>query len=70
MALGFDAHGAADVLLGILIIAAGLESDLGAASRWAAAGRRVEPDPQWQEHAASRYAIFQELVGRARQSEE
>ncbi len=51
-------------------VAAGLESELGDATRWAAVGRRVEPDPEWQEHAAARYAIFQELVGRARQSQE
>lgn len=47
-------------------MAAGLESDLGEAGRWAAVGRRVFPDPEWMEPAAGRYGVFRELVGQAR----
>ncbi|MGH9304352.1 MAG: xylulokinase [Acidimicrobiales bacterium] len=48
-------------------IAAGLESDLGDASRWAAIGRRVEPDPAFVPHAARRYEVFRQLVGLAQE---
>jgi xylulokinase len=42
--------------------AAGLEDGgMRAAARWARAGRTVEPDAQWQEAAAARYARFLEL---------
>jgi xylulokinase len=47
-------------------VAAGLETDVLEASRWASVGRRVEPDPVWVPHAAKRYADFQQLVGLAR----
>jgi xylulokinase len=39
-------------------MAAGLESDIGDAGRWAAVGARVEPDPRWQAAASDRYARF------------
>jgi xylulokinase len=47
-------------------MAAGLETDLGEAGRWASVGRRVLPDPEWVEPAAHRYSVFRELVGQAR----
>ncbi|MGB7051184.1 MAG: FGGY-family carbohydrate kinase [Acidimicrobiales bacterium] len=39
-------------------MAAGLEADLDGSRRWAAAGRRVEPDPSWQEACDRRYQRF------------
>jgi len=42
-------------------MAAGLESSLDGARRWARVGRTVEPDRQWQEAADERYARFREL---------
>ena len=39
-------------------MAAGLESSINDAARWAAVGARVEPDPVWQRAAAERYARF------------
>ncbi|MHB8680679.1 MAG: xylulokinase [Acidimicrobiales bacterium] len=42
-------------------MAAGLETDLGAASRWASVGARIEPDAVWQRAASDRYARFAEL---------
>ncbi len=51
-------------------VAAGLETDFGASVAWATVGRRVEPDPLWQPHAARRYADFEQLVGLARDDPE
>ena len=42
-------------------MAAGLETDINDAGRWAAVGCRVDPDPRWQEAAAQRYARFAAL---------
>ena len=39
-------------------LAAGLETSLNDSSRWAAVGRRIEPDPAWVRAADSRYAIL------------
>jgi len=39
-------------------MAAGLETDLAGADRWAKVGRRIEPDPEWAEAARQRYARF------------
>ncbi len=39
-------------------MAAGLETDLDGADRWAKVGRRIEPDPVWVEAARERYARF------------
>jgi xylulokinase len=39
-------------------MAAGLETDLGGADRWAKVGRRIEPDPVWAAEARQRYARF------------
>ncbi len=39
-------------------MAAGLESELDGADRWAKVGRRIEPDPTWVEGARRRYARF------------
>ena len=43
-------------------MAAGLESQLGDAARWAATERVVEPDPMWADAAAHRYGRFLELA--------
>ncbi|MGH9291159.1 MAG: xylulokinase [Acidimicrobiales bacterium] len=51
-------------------IAAGLERDLGDASRWASIGGRVEPDPRFEEHASRRYEVFRQLVGLAGETPE
>jgi xylulokinase len=42
-------------------MAAGLETDLGEARRWASVGRRIEPDPSWADAAAARYERFRSL---------
>jgi hypothetical protein len=42
-------------------MAAGLERSLDDSHRWAAVGRRVEPDPVWVRAAEARYARFSEL---------
>ena len=42
-------------------LAAGLEASLDDSSRWAAVGRRVEPDPVWARAAAERFARFEAL---------
>jgi xylulokinase len=39
-------------------VAAGLESSIAEASRWARYGRRVEPDPAWRDACAARYQRF------------
>ena len=39
-------------------MAAGLETELDGADRWAKVGRRIEPDPVWVEAARQRYARF------------
>jgi xylulokinase len=43
-------------------MAAGLETELDGAERWAKVGRRTEPEPAWVESAAERYKRFTELV--------
>jgi xylulokinase len=43
-------------------LAAGLETSLADASRWARTDRRVEPDPAWAEPVAARYQRFVELA--------
>ncbi len=45
-------------------MAAGRETSLADAARWARVGRQVEPDPSWVGPVAERYAIFRELSGR------
>ncbi len=42
-------------------MAAGLEHDMGGSRRWAGVGRRVEPDPSWQEACDRRYHRFTDL---------
>jgi xylulokinase len=42
-------------------MAAGLETSLDQAGRWASVGRRIEPDPRWQAAAAERYGRFRAL---------
>ncbi|HAM03058.1 MAG TPA: xylulose kinase [Acidimicrobiaceae bacterium] len=42
-------------------MAAGLETSLNDAARWARVGWRIEPDPRWQEAAARRYSRFRAL---------
>jgi xylulokinase len=42
-------------------MAAGLEGDLEGSRRWAGVGRRVEPDPGWQEACDRRYRRFAAL---------
>jgi xylulokinase len=42
-------------------MAAGLESSLDDANRWARTGGRTEPDPAWTTAASERYALFREL---------
>lgn len=44
-------------------LAAGLESSMGDAARWARTGRRVEPEPRWQQAATERYPRFLEAAG-------
>ncbi len=39
-------------------MAAGLEPSLEGSSRWASPGRRIDPDPAWQEAADARYRRF------------
>jgi xylulokinase len=43
-------------------MAAGLETDLDGADRWAKVGRRTEPDPVWGKAARERYKRFLELM--------
>jgi xylulokinase len=44
-------------------LAAGLESDLAEAARWASTGHIVEPDGRWEAPTAARYRRFVELSG-------
>ena len=44
-------------------IAAGLETSMGDAARWASTERVVEPDPLWADAMQGRYARFLELSG-------
>ena len=44
-------------------MAAGLESSMNDAVRWARTSDRVEPDPRWQAAAAERYVRFRESEG-------
>ena len=43
-------------------MAAGLETDMTDARRWARVGRRVEPDPTWTDAVKDRYGRFLELA--------
>ena len=43
-------------------MAAGLESSLGDAARWASIERTVEPDPAWKAPIEDRYGRFVELA--------
>ena len=45
-------------------MAAGLESSIADAARWASIERIVEPDPAWQDPTEERYGRFLELAGR------
>ena len=51
-------------------MAAGLETSLDDSRRWAAVGRRVEPDPAWVRAAEARYEKFSELGTGASPSEQ
>jgi xylulokinase len=42
-------------------MAAGLEPSLEGSSRWASSGRRIEPDPDWQQATDTRYRRFTDL---------
>jgi xylulokinase len=42
-------------------MAAGLETSLDDSARWAAVGRRIEPDPAWVRAAEARYVRFSQL---------
>jgi xylulokinase len=44
-------------------MAAGLESSMGDAARWARVGQRVAPDPRWQAACDNRYRRFLEVAG-------
>ena len=44
-------------------LAAGLETSMGDAGRWARTARIVEPDPAWAPHVAERYERFKEVAG-------
>ena len=44
-------------------MAAGHESSIADAKRWAKTARTVDPDPRWTSHTADRYARFRELAG-------
>jgi xylulokinase len=44
-------------------MAAGLETGMGDARRWARTGQRVEPDPRWQAACDDRYERFLEVAG-------
>ena len=45
-------------------VAAGLETSMTDAARWASIGRIVEPDPAWRSAMQDRYGRFLELAGR------
>jgi xylulokinase len=44
-------------------LAAGLETSMADAARWARTARIVEPDPTWARHVDERYARFTEVAG-------
>ena len=44
-------------------LAAGLETSMTDASRWARTARVVDPAPRWQPHVDARYARFCEVAG-------
>ena len=44
-------------------LAAGLETSMGDAERWARTARVVDPSPEWQPHVNERYARFCEVAG-------
>ena len=44
-------------------MAAGLESSMGDAARWARVGQRIEPDPRWQAACDERYGRFLDIAG-------
>jgi len=43
-------------------LAAGLDTDMAGAARWARTSSRTEPDPRWQEACAARYERFREVA--------
>jgi hypothetical protein len=43
-------------------MAAGLETELDGADRWAKTGQRTEPDEVWAKAAQERYARFLEIM--------
>lgn len=57
------AEGAALGAAFVARMAAGLETAVGDAARWASVCRRVEPDPAWTDPVQDRYARFLELAG-------
>ncbi|MFI5509308.1 FGGY-family carbohydrate kinase [Mycobacterium sp. NPDC051804] len=57
------AEGAALGAAFIARMAAGLETSVGDAARWASVDRIVEPDPAWATAVGDRYARFLELAG-------
>jgi xylulokinase len=57
------AEGAALGAAFIARMAAGLETSVGGAARWASVDRIVEPDPAWTTAVGDRYARFSELSG-------
>lgn len=59
-----DPEGAARGAAFLARVAAGLETDVNDAGRWAATGRVVEPDARWAAGAADRYRRFREVSGR------
>jgi xylulokinase len=44
-------------------VAAGLEDEMAHGARWARRSHTVDPDPDWSEPVAARYARFRELAG-------
>jgi xylulokinase len=44
-------------------VAAGLEENMNAGSRWARTSRTVDPDPAWVGPVAERYRRFRQLAG-------
>jgi xylulokinase len=55
-------EGAAQGAAWLARMAAGVESSLADASRWAVTGRRVDPDPVWADAVAARYERFSALA--------
>jgi xylulokinase len=58
-----DPEGAARGAAFLARVAAGLETDVNDAARWAATGRVIEPDGRWAAGAAERYRRFRQVSG-------